>query len=450
MLTKEQMLGNDFGTAPDQLFWNGGASYAPSNARYIPLGDYTKAFKVYYEYKGLAATTRTFLLPTGWQGMQRFASDNRPIPKYNYCWNSKARLTCHPILYMTGYTSKWPLQETGRMYYLYSLPGGTSSVLDLGEGVDWSESAFASNRAWWSMQPRFEGDFDGLNFLFELKDFKTIAKHIIALRPSQIHGTFKRVKRAIQRSRRAVETGTATRRITEIASAATRTAAEGVLIKHFAIDPTVRDLMGLHAQLQQLVSDVQHRFRDKGLEGNTRHYSETISESDNRAAYQAYGSILAGTHKKDVFTATMGFSYDYKLRGTFDALKRYYGMQVTAGVVWNAIPFSFLVDYFCKVGDAIENMTVDPNVVLNLHQYCESRLITATSGLTWGGSGTYPTFAVIINGEEGRVDQPITAYTGSLYERRVVPPSKGMALPRVKLPSVKQAVNIAALVRCMW
>lgn len=451
MLTKEQELSNDFGHATNQLYWNGGASYAPSQASYIPMGDYTKAYKIYFEFAGKAATYRSIILPSGWLGMQRFASDQRGLPMYNNCRNSKARFTCHPILYFTGYTNSWPLQESGRQYYLFPLPSGTEPIYDLGTGVDWSLSASASSRAWWSMQPRFEGDFDGLNFLFELKDFKTIAKHITALRPSKIHETLKRAKRAIYRARRAVESGSTSRRIRTIASAATRTAAEGILIKHFAIDPTVKDLMTLHSQLQQLISDVQHRFRDKGSKGDKRHYSETISETDTRVAFsQGYGNILAGKHIKDVFTATMSFSYDYKMRDTVDALKRYYGMQLTAGVVWNALPFSFLVDYFCKIGDAIENMTVDPNVVLSFHQYCESRLITSTSGLTWGGSGTFPVFACIINGEQARVDQPITAYTGSLYQRRVVPPSKGMALPRLKMPSVKQAVNIVALVRCMW
>lgn len=448
MKHKEQVLGIDWGIPSDQLYWNGGGSYAPSSPTYIPYGDLNKAFTVYFEFMGKAITTRSL---SSWLGAQSFTSDTRAIPKYNYCWNSKTRLTCHPILYFTGYSATWPLQISGRQYYRFTLPAGTSSILDLGEGIDWSESSSASSRAWWSMQPRFQGDFDGLNFLYELKDFKTIAKHITALRPGRIHQTLKRVKSAIGRARRAVEQGTATRRAAITASAATRTAAEGILIKHFAIDPTVKDLMSLHHQLKQLVDDVQHRFRDKGLESNTRHYSETIAEVDSTTAYaQGYGNILVGKTFKDVFTATMTFTYDYKLRDTFDALKRYYGLQLNAGVVWNAMPFTFLVDYFVKVGDAIENMSTDPNVVLHQHQYCESRLKTANSGIVWGGSGTYPTFAVIINGREGRIWQPITAYTGSLYERRVVPPSKGMALPRVKLPSVKQAVNIACLVRCMW
>jgi hypothetical protein len=156
----------------------------------------------------------------------------------------------------------------------------------------------------------------------------------------------------------------------------------------------------------------------------------------------------SGLLKKDLFTATMSFSYDYEMRDTMDAFSRLYGFGMNAGVVWNAIPFTFLVDYFVKVGDAIESMQQDPNVHLDLHQYCESRLVTISNGWTYVPDGR--THCFIINGAEARKDQLICGYEGSYFERRVVSPSKGIVLPRVKLPSVKQAVNIAALVRCMW
>jgi hypothetical protein len=211
-------------------------------------------------------------------------------------------------------------------------------------------------------------------------------------------------------------------------------------------------LLSLHGQLQNLVANVQHEFRDKGKSQNSRHYSETISDSEATTAFSGSSSFLKkGSITKDVFTATLEFKYGYKVRESMDALKRYYGLNFNAEVAWNAIPFSFLVDYFCKVGDAISNMTTDPNVVLDTHQYCESRLVTVKSGMMFNGScATRYNWATIINGRPALNNQVVTGYEGTLYERRVVPPRKGVALPRLKLPSVKQATNIAALVRCMW
>jgi hypothetical protein len=302
------------------------------------------------------------------------------------------------------------------------------------------------------MQPRFQGDFDGLNFLFELKDFKNIAKHIAALRPSQIEGSLRKAKAAISRADRAVRNGSATRRAVITASAATRLASEAILIKHFAIDPTVKDLLGLHGQLQNLVNDVQHRFREQGTNANRRHYSERIDESESTTISKDPNAwYKKGTVYQDDFTATMEFTYDYKLRDNFSALERYYGLELNAEVVWNAIPFSFLVDYFCKIGDAIGNMTTDPNVMLEMSQYCESRLISKKHGMMWNGSvGRKSSWCAIVNGAPPVDNQVISGYAGTLYERRVVPPRKGMALPRLKLPSVKQALNIVALARCMW
>jgi hypothetical protein len=147
----------------------------------------------------------------------------------------------------------------------------------------------------------------------------------------------------------------------------------------------------------------------------------------------------------------MEFTYDYKTRGLTDALKRYYGLELNAGVVWNAIPFSFLIDYFIGIGDAINRMATDPNVLLSMSQYCESRLVRVKSGLLFNGScDAKYRWVVIINGKPALDRDVICAYEGTLYERRVVPPRKGMALPRLKMPSVKQALNMVALARCFW
>lgn len=447
---QEQVLLRDLGAAGDTLYYASAyANVGPSDWRYVGPGDYTLAYALYFKGMGLRASS--VVIPNT-LGYQIFDSTTNPIPRFNNCRNQKLRLVSHALGNWSWYRT-FPTYETcaGSFYYRYKIPTGTT-VPEVPELVDWKLSSSASSRAWWSMQPRFQGDFDGLNFLFELKDFKNIAKHIAALRPSKIEESLRKAKNAILRAERAVRNGSATKRAIITASAATRLASEAILIKHFAIDPTVKDLMALHGQLQNLVNDVQHRFRDKGLTTNRRHYSEDIAESESttvKADPNAWYKV--GTKYEDRFTATMEFTYDYKLRGQFDALKRYYGGELNAAVVWNAIPFSFLLDYFIKVGDAIENMMTDPNVVLEMSQYCESRLISKKHGMMWNGScGRKSSWCAIVNGAPPLDNQMLSGYEGTLYERRVVPPRKGMALPRLKLPSTKQALNIVALARCMW
>jgi hypothetical protein len=416
----------------------------PYQSAWIEKGDYLRAYEEYFKAMGERSTLCNY---PNFLGTQVFDSTNRPKPLYNNCSNSKTRFIGLPYGYWTQkYNNATTLYKVPFMRM--GLPYGCGPV-DAPTRVDWSESQFASNRAWATMQPRFEGDFQALNFLFELKDFKNIAKSISALRPSQIVGTLKKARARIRAAQRAVSNGSTSSRLIETARCATRSAAEVVLIKHFAIDPTVRDLVTLHSQMLASVRDAQHRFRDSGLTGQSRHYSEEISRVDQTTVgtYNSYW-YRKGFMKTDLFTATMSFSFDYDMRDTMGAFSRLYGFGLNAGVVWNAVPFTFLVDYFVKVGDAIESMQQDPNVHLDLNQYCESRLVTLRSGVMYVPDGRIHCF--IVNGAVPEKDQTLTGYEGSYFQRRVVSPSKGIVLPKVKLPSVKQAVNIAALVRCMW
>lgn len=443
LIDKEQTLERNLGAPSDGLYRAYSASANPSSG-WVDVGDYPAAYREYFDSMEKRATV---LYYPSYLGVQRFRSTTRPKPLYNECSNLKTRLTAYPFgMWYRDYRNSNTMYKDP--FWRIGLPSGSASVSPP-DKVDWSESQFASNRAWATMQPRFEGDFQALNFLYELKDFKNIAKSISALRPTQIVDTLKRARAKIRAARRAVESGSTSSRLQSIASCSTRTAAEVTLIKHFAIDPTVKDLVALHDQLATSVRDAQHRFRDSGLAGSSRHYSEKISETDGTTVgtKNSYW-YRKGIYKKDTFTATMSFSFDYEMRDTMDAFSRLYGFGMNAGVAWNAIPFSFLVDYFVKVGDAIESMQQDPNVHLDLHQYCESRLVEIRNGAMFAANGKI--HCAIVNGTIPSDYDLITGYEGSYFERRVVSPSKGIVLPKVKLPSVKQAVNIAALVRCMW
>jgi hypothetical protein len=446
MKHQEQVLLRDRGIPDDSLFYGWSTLATPGTTYWVEKGDYRKAFELYFDGMGKRASTA---YANSNDGTQIFDSTRLKRPLFNEVINRKNRYYAHPVGWFAEryYTST---RVVVMPFWRFNDVAVTGSQQPLPNKINWDESEFASNRAWWAMQPRFEGDFQALNFLYELKDFKSVAKAITALRPSKLVETLKRAKSRINRANRAISRGSTLRNLKEVAAAGSRSAGEVVLIKHFAIDPTIGDLTTLYAQMQDLVSDAQHRFRQKGEKGDRRHYSETIREEDSSTidAKSNYFMVKKGLIVKDTFTATMEYSFDYKMRDFMAAFRRMYGLDLSAGVAWNAIPFSFLADYFIKIGDAIENMSTDPNVLLKLHQYCESRLYDYKYGWTYTSDDR--TRAFIINGRPAAEGQIIHGWNGSLYHRRVVPPRKGIALPKVQLPSVKQAVNIAALVRCMW
>lgn len=296
-------------------------------------------------------------------------------------------------------------------------------------------SQLVRNRAWATMQPEFEGNISMLNFLYELKDFKSILK-VMAKHPSntlsKLSGAFRKWKR------------TADYRKYDIS----RPMAEGWLVNEFAIKPLVSDIINIHQQLKLLVEDAQTQFQLDGMQNNTRHYTEVVPVVESLSPYWYFSGKL-GTYNRTIFTATLDYNYAYSMRSDFDAFCKYWGFGLTAEAIWNGIPFSFLADYFNNIGETLHIMHRDPNVSMKTLGYCESMTTLnqigyfIDPGLSMGG--------VILN------DRHITTggwrltsgQTSKLYSRIATEPSTGTVLPVFSLASKRQLVNIAALVRCI-
>jgi len=234
-------------------------------------------------------------------------------------------------------------------------------------------------------------------------------------------------------------------------NAGTLTVAQATLIKNFAIDPTVSDCLAIHAQAGTLVDEVQQSFFERGKSVQRSYYSEKISENDStNVASSSYYWISRGDYSSLTFNATIEYLYDYKMRERVDALKRYYGLNVNAEVIWNMLPFSFVCDYFYKVANALRNMRTDPNVELRTVQYAESLLQRSSSGDHFNGdSRVLDFYAPDITGTYGQ-NNLLSGYESTHFLRRVTHPNKGVALPRISLPSKRQRVNLIALARVLW
>lgn len=418
------------------------------------FGDKMNLSKLFAE--GLGRATSYITVPS-YVGQQTFSSSQSPRPQFNNCNNFKVRgvelpvTFCNLAIYRTNYYYWAEMTRLG-------IPAGSSALLATPANPSsyWIHCDGAQRRAWWSMQPRFEGEFSALNFIYELKDFKDIARHLSKIRPSKILDTVKGLKRRLTYAQKQVAQGSTSSTLVRTANAATQTMAEVHLAKVFAVDPTIRDLTTLHGQLITLIKEKQQEFFDRGTDTQSTHYSEVIDQDSNLTNYtnNKYWHTY-GSQSKVTFTATLEYRYEYKMRSWLEALKRYYGLNVNASVVWNALPFSFVLDYFLKVGQAIDFMSTDPNVELRMKQYCESLLSEATSGYSLSSDSRNH---VLINGgaslKSGEVQSPagqlIAGYQGTWYVRRVTSPNKGAALPRLSLPSSKQVTNLVALVRAMW
>jgi len=398
--------------------------------------------------KGLLARNVPLSWNRTYSGSEVMDSSLNRKPAFNNCRHYKDQLVNLPYAYLMQQYNN----AASGYYEAFRREADTSSSFQVLSSADFGMFDAASRRGWWTMQPRFEGEVQMLNFLFELKDFKDIAKALYRFRSlTEIKSRLLHLKNAVRSLPTNIRKRTAS--VSDVLSLtkdaavkSTVVAAELRLAHSFALMPLIRDVGNILFQAGQIVREVQSQFQQQGDELQVRHYSETevVRNTLVPGSLNGYWKSV-GIFEDRKFTATLEYGYKYTMREQSDAFMRYWGLQLTPEAIWNAIPFSFLVDYFYKVGDSIHTMSVDPNVKLMPSQYCESILSRYSSGITASGD---PRSNLLVNGKIVGKGDIICGHTGSFYQRRVCPPNKGMATPRPKCPTTGQGINMAALAIC--
>jgi len=455
-MEKTRSVPFDFG-AGDGTYYGTTAS---TNTVAEPLSVTEKYLRDKYALGASAASTP--ISGSKMQGYQEFYSTERKRPIYNDCVNKKLRGFCYPF----GATVGDYRGGTGVIvfpYYAMALsPSNYSYVLakSTGYAFSWDAAESASRRAWWSMQPRFEGRVSLLNSILELKDFTDIAKHAIKVPFRHYSESLLSLKKVVSKASRAVGRSIEDVKIRDIPQLlknldyTTRGLASMLLTKRLAIDPTIADTLSIMQQMNQCVATAQDDFKKHGEIVNSSHYREVLNKDtivDPRySTYNYYWREL----KSEVslsYTATMEYFYEYQKRPALRAMRKFWGMDLTAEVIWNYIPFTWVVDYFVAVGDSIHNMSLDPNVTLLLKQYCESLEYKAQSGYV--AVRDPRSYWLCINGQMtagGSANRiPLSGYDYTHYERRLAEPHRGVATPKLSWPSLGQAQTLAALLRCM-
>lgn len=411
--------------------------YASSGNAYLntlPSLDDSAAYQKIYEQAKLIRATN--LAVPQYVGYERIAGHGQGRGTMNYVRHSRLGLVNVPYLHYYRDYRYGTLGTLARFnkYWRYTQPNVLPwSLSDLHHPV--VDYAGARSRAWWNMQPRFVGEVDMLNFLFELKDFRDIVKSTYKLK-----GTIEKYRYNLNKRWR------------KTSPEPSRALAGAWLFKSFAYDPLLSDIAKIATQAAVIVRDAQKKFDEAGERWQKSHFSEEISRTDSRtrSSNSNYYWVGSGDLRTTMFTATLRYMYDYQLRPDWKAFVDYWGLSFNFNRWWNATPFSFLVDYFLTVGASIKAMETDKNVDIQQTQYCESLKTTLTRG--------YSVFAdprdllYVYNGQfmpsTRAADLILAGHQGILYERRPTDPYKGPVLPRIKLPSTKQSLNMLALARC--
>lgn len=368
---------------------------------------------------------------------QRFGSTRRPRPTFNDCENIKQSFESLPYLWRAGGYVGFHDRANIPVNWYTDYGSVFSKALP---NLDFLKK-LARMRAACNMVPQFEPYVEMLNFLFELKDFRDIvgsAKKVFT--PKSIKLT-RDVSMELKRGKKGVPT-------VEPTSAG----AGGWLFYQFALSPLCKDMSDIMDGLAETTSLAYKKYVEKGLKPTTMHYKEVLHEEPLLTRRSPAAPLYYLTDEyvsvNVVFNSTMDMTYDAPLVDPMEAFKQAWGLRFTPGVIWNGTKFTFLLDYFLKVGKALEQAERFKNKPpMRILQQCESVTVERVMGLRFNAG--YGCWKLVLDGKIHELTKPVflTKAFRTEYLRELSLPSHCMPLPKFSIPSVKQWYNMLALAR---
>jgi hypothetical protein len=189
-------------------------------------------------------------------------------------------------------------------------------------------------------------------------------------------------------------------------------------------------------------------FLDRSKIPQKRYYSETTDLTDEDPAWAWYQTNYywgrVRTKGKLIKTATMSYSYDVDyvndLHHKLLALRAILGLRGTASVVWEAIPFSFVVDWIVNVGQFLESREddlIEPDVFVT--DYSVSVKVSSFERLDFRLPEVCNRY---VNYEQEDVAQSTVSF---YWRKRTLPNTSGIPLS-LSLPSSNQLMLAASLI----
>lgn len=202
-----------------------------------------------------------------------------------------------------------------------------------------------------TMMPGIKAELSAINSLIELKDFKSL--------PATLNGVANFAIRAKNTLRQYFKAG-----------------ADSYLQLKFNVLPLLSDISGIYTALSRTERRINDLITRSGRV-QRRHFAHIWSEYidtdiEYYGAYWPLRNILNQyisynmsrwcVHKPSTFHAMIEYNYNFtqyqtehaQLLGLLDAL----GVNLNPAVIWNAIPWSFVVDWVVGVGRFLDNFKV--------------------------------------------------------------------------------------------
>jgi len=279
-----------------------------------------------------------------------------------------------------------------------------------------------------AMMPQVKANLSLINSIIELKDFRSLPKTIRAIQglPQKIiEGvkTFDKSLKAFNSLRKSSKLrrsfGTSGSTLREVM----RTGADGYLQAQFNLSPLVSDISGLFATVLDTEKVIRNLINRQGIP-QRRHFTyrwqpykiespltEQVFASDDLTFHTSGGEVLyvgpayvmeTTSYIKPsyaTFHAEMTYNYNYTalqrehalLFGILDSL----GVNLNPAIIWNAIPWTFIVDWVFGISQWLDNRKVlnmrpeinITNFLWSWSYYRETRRIISGDNFRNGGFG---------------------------------------------------------------
>jgi len=230
-------------------------------------------------------------------------------------------------------------------------------------------------------------------------------------------------------------------------SGLTKKLAEGHLSYSFGVKPFISDVKKLWNTLTNHQSILEDFLERRG-KVQKRYYTEGLqSDSETSPTYSpaGYTRIYHKGNDECQYWASMTYTYDCPDIDNYwqfiQAMRQMLGLRLSASVVWELIPFSFVVDWFWRVGDFLEQFeeSVYPVTVKVLeYTVTKKRTLTYRTHLKY-----YDPYGVW-------KDTIISTGKSKFYTRRRTTPDSGTTFINRGQYGSNQLALSASLLRLKW
>lgn len=303
------------------------------------------------------------------------------------------------------------MADTSSSTDLVSVPGDLSNLIEM------------SLR---QMLPGIKQKLSLINSIYELKDFEHVAKSLRTLRVGKVSSFLKTLPKTLS------------------LRSALRAVSKTHLTLAFAIIPLMQDITGMYRVLVDTTKEVNDLVtRENKLV--TRHFAwhtnESVAEDTTSAFYTPLSSrsndvYIVPIHGERIarqlgskFHAQIEYSYSltqYQRKnaqalGYLDSLG--IGVSRTPEIIWNAIPWSFAIDWVIQVNNFLRSFApknLEPAV--NIHRYLWSIKRKRVTEVRIKADNSPP------DREAAKTAHKLMVVIESAYRREVTMPSKSLLL----------------------